>query len=347
MVVLAFVSGRGVITATAARTHRRRPPPSAADAARIAIVDAAGGLSTTDELGGSLIRYGQTGTKFSFPHLVAGRQPDRCRRGRARRDGDRRVHGAGRGCDARRSGHRLQQRGSTAVLRVLVARRARPVVPDDRARWPRTPSGPCRCERAGGRHPQRGADVLVVGGSDATPRPQRRRGPGRVLRRGSTRRGRHGADRDPGRVFRVPAVSGDGRFRAFATPGEATPQRIVLETRDRAMSACGRRVRRRRLRFRPGIGSSSPSSRRPSRARAPAAGRTAAPDGRRLRRGADAARRAGSSPSSGRRTAKTVAALSAPEPGDDNVAGRGSRDARLERLRAGRRDGREAATSRS
>ena len=36
--------------------------------------------------------------------------------------------------------------------------------------------------------------------------------------------------------FRVPAVSSDGRFRAFATPGEATPQRIVLETRDRATS---------------------------------------------------------------------------------------------------------------
>ena len=30
-------------------------------------MDAAGGLSTTDALGGSLIRYGTTGTKFSFP----------------------------------------------------------------------------------------------------------------------------------------------------------------------------------------------------------------------------------------------------------------------------------------
>jgi TolB protein len=36
--------------------------------------------------------------------------------------------------------------------------------------------------------------------------------------------------------FRAPAVSGDGRFRAFVTPGEAAPERIVLETRDRATS---------------------------------------------------------------------------------------------------------------
>jgi TolB protein len=36
--------------------------------------------------------------------------------------------------------------------------------------------------------------------------------------------------------FRAPAVSGDGRFRAFVTPGEGAPERIVLETRDRATS---------------------------------------------------------------------------------------------------------------
>ena len=124
MVVLAFVSGRGVVTPP--------PPPGPslatpgtliADAARIAIVDTAGGLSTTDALGGSLVRYGTTGTKFLFPTW----SPDGTRIAaiaeQARRGRDRRVHCAGRGSHARRSSHRLQQRGPTPVLCVLVARR--------------------------------------------------------------------------------------------------------------------------------------------------------------------------------------------------------------------------------
>ena len=176
------------------------------------------------------------GHEVLVPHLVAGRHPDRDHRREARRGRDRRVHGAGRGCDARRSGHRLQQRGPTPVLRVLVARRTRSVIPDHRDRRSRAPSGPCRCERAGGRHPHRGADVLVLGGSVAAPRPQRRRGPGRVLRGGSTGRGRDRTDRDPGGV-----VPRSGRLERRALPGVRDPGRGDT-TGDRARDArSGRR----------------------------------------------------------------------------------------------------------
>jgi TolB protein len=36
--------------------------------------------------------------------------------------------------------------------------------------------------------------------------------------------------------FRVPAISSDGLFRAFVAPGERTPQRVVVESRDRTTS---------------------------------------------------------------------------------------------------------------
>ena len=67
MVVLAFISGRGVITPPPPAPSLPTPGTLVADRARIAIIDAAGGLSTTDALGGSLVRYGTTDTRFSFP----------------------------------------------------------------------------------------------------------------------------------------------------------------------------------------------------------------------------------------------------------------------------------------
>ena len=67
MVVLAFVSGRGVISPPPPAPSPSTPDTLIANAARIAIIDAAGGLSTTDAVGGSLVRYGRTGSKFSFP----------------------------------------------------------------------------------------------------------------------------------------------------------------------------------------------------------------------------------------------------------------------------------------
>ncbi len=67
MVFLAFVSGRGMTQV--------RPPPTAQasvgapprDGSRLAVVDAAGQLSTTDALGGSVVRYGDAGIAFSIP----------------------------------------------------------------------------------------------------------------------------------------------------------------------------------------------------------------------------------------------------------------------------------------
>ena len=123
--------------------------------------------------------------------------------------------------------------------------------------------------------------------------------------------------------FRVPAVSSDGRFRAFATPGEATPAARSCSRRAigprRIRSTCSARLPSDSARARMSSRSSRPPSRAPSSpcrsdrcdsmdatsgdVRTLLEGRVIAffwaPDG------------------------KTVAALSAPEPGDDNVAGVG------------------------
>ena len=143
--------------------------------------------------------------------------------------------------------------------------------------------------------------------------------------------------------FRVPAVSSDGRFRAFATPGEATPEQIVLETRDRATSqaldvfgpaAVGFGQGSDELAF---VAAAEPGSElRP-------AGRTAAPHGRDIGRRAHAARWQGHRLllGTGRKDGRSPVGSGA---GRRQRGRGGSRDARRERLRAGRRDRREGAT---
>src|SRR4029079_3323793 len=237
MVVLAFISGRGVIT----------PPPSPApslatpgtliaDGARIAIVDAAGGLSTTDALGGSLVRYGTTGTKFSFPTWSP--------------DGTRIAT--------------IAERPDGAAIDVFT-------VPSAGA----TPGDPAIAYSSGDQPPfyvywspdGRALSFLTteVGGLALRLAPADASAPADVVRTGApmywswadpsrllVHSGGEGLDGFFGEVrpdgaatepsailagsFRVPAVSSDGGVRAFAPPGEATPQEIVLETRDRATS---------------------------------------------------------------------------------------------------------------
>ena len=67
MSVLAFVSGRGVVTVPPQRAVGDGTDRSTTDASRIAVIDAEGGLSTTDAVGGSLVRYGGADVDFSFP----------------------------------------------------------------------------------------------------------------------------------------------------------------------------------------------------------------------------------------------------------------------------------------
>jgi TolB protein len=320
MVVLAFVSGRGVITPLPPAPTPATPTTLIANAARLAIVDATGGLSTTDELGGSLVRFGGTGTKFSFPAW----SPDGIRIAT------------------------IAERPDGSAIDVFTA-------PAPGA----TPGDPTIVYSSSDRPPfyaywsPDGRDLsfltteidglaLRLGPADASaPAAVVRTGsplywswadPSRLLVHsgGEGLAGFFGEVRPDGVAteptaiqagsFRVPAVSSDGRFRAFAIPGEATPQQIVLETRDRVTSHTLDVFGPAAVAFGPGtdelafVAAAEPSSEvalpvGPLRAMDAASGdvRTLlegrviaffwAPDG------------------------KTIAALSAPEPGDENVAG--------------------------
>jgi TolB protein len=320
MVVLAFVSGRGVISTPPPAPSPATPTTLIANAGRLAIVDASGGLSTTDELGGSPVRLGETGTKFSFPAWSP--------------DGTRIAT--------------IAERADGSAIDVFT-------VPAPGA----TPGDPTVVYSSGDRPPfylywsPDGRDLsflttetdglaLRLGPADASaPAAVVRTGsplywswtdPSRLLVHsgGEGLAGFFGEVRPDGVAteptaiqagsFRVPAVSSDGHFRAFATPGEATPGQIVLETRDRVTSHALDVFGPAAVAFGPGTdelafvaaaasGSESALPVGPLRSmdgasgdvRTLLAGRVVAffwsPDG------------------------KTIAALSAPEPGDDNVAG--------------------------
>jgi TolB protein len=322
MVVLAFVSGRGVITAPPPMPSPAAPATFNADAARIAIVDGAGGLSTSDAVGGSLVRYGEAGTKFSFPTW----SPDGTRIAAIADRPDRTdidvftvaAAGAGPGDPTivYSSGDRPpfyvywspDGRGLSFLTTEIDGLALR--------LGPADASGPAAVIRSGAPMYWSWADpsrLLVHSGGEGLAgffgevRPDGVATEPTAIQAGS---------------FRVPAVSSDGRFRAYATPGETAPQRIVLETRDRATShavevfgpaAVGFGQGSDELAF---VAAAAPGSEAalpvgPLRLMDAASGEVRtlldgrvitffwAPDG------------------------KTIAALSAPEPGDDNVAGVG------------------------
>lgn len=234
IVFLAFVSGRSVVRVTPDVT----PSPSAVApspiAARLAIVDAGGRLMTTDAAGGAVVPYGAPGTVYSFPAW----SPDGSRIA---------VIGASTGgivIDV----FEVHDDGTAAVPPAVVYENLdRPPfylywAPD--SRWltflttepdglalrlvPADASAPAAIIRSGSPLYWAWADPtrMLVHSGDGGPDGFF----GEV--------GTDGASIEPTAIapgaFRAPAVTSDGRFRAFVAPGDGTPAEIVVEARDRS-----------------------------------------------------------------------------------------------------------------
>jgi TolB protein len=241
IVVLAFVSGRGVITVPPPAQPSASSTTITADAARIAVIDATGGLSTTDALGGSIVRYGDTGTRFTFPAW----SPDGTRIAAVAERPD------GTAIDVFSAG----VSGVTApdptapVPAVAYDSSDRPPFylywsPDGRRLSFLTTELDGLALRLGPADASAEATVIRTGApmywtwADPTRLIVHSGGEGRGGFFGEVRS--DGVATEPKAIqagsFRAPAVSSDGRYRAFVTPGASAPERIVLETRDRATS---------------------------------------------------------------------------------------------------------------
>ena len=232
MVVLAFVSGRGVVTAPPSELPPATIGAIGGDASHLAVVAADGSLSTTDALGGSQVRYGDAGIDFSFPAW----SPDGTR-----------IAAIGKGPD------------ETAVYVFTT--------PADGA-----PAGPPTIVYSSADRPPfylywspdgQGLTFLSTEPDGLALRlaPADASAPAAVIRQGApmywtwaeetrllVRSGGEGLAGFFGEIrpdgvateptailpggFRVPAVSSDGRFRAYVTQGDGTTQPIVADTRE-------------------------------------------------------------------------------------------------------------------
>lgn len=234
IVVLAFVSGRGVINVAPVV-----PPPVSVIAAspntsRLAIVDSSGRLMTSDASGGSVVPYGAAGIAFTFPAW----SPDGSR-----------LAVIGQGVEG--SGvyvFTVRDAGAAGIDPAIVYRSTdRPPfylywAPDSRRVTflttepdgialrlaPADGSAPSAVIRTGA--PMYWAwvdrDRLLIHSGGA--------GPDGFL----GELGVDGISVEPDVIvpggFRAPAVTSDGRSRAFVTPGDGTPAQVVVEARDRS-----------------------------------------------------------------------------------------------------------------
>lgn len=236
MVFLAFVSGRGVVRVTPQVTPPPAVTPAPLDTSRLAIVDATGRLSTTDALGGSVMRYGEAGITFSFPAW----SPDGARIAVIGQRTDETavyvfaVPAAG-----------LAVAGPTVLYRS--AERA-PIYlywsPDSRTLTFLTTEPDGLALRSVAAEAGATAEIIRQG----SPMYWTWADPGRLLvHSGGEGLGAFFGEVDgagvavereaiePG-AFRAPALTTDGRFRAFVVPGDGSSERVTVETRDRSIS---------------------------------------------------------------------------------------------------------------
>jgi TolB protein len=236
IVALAFVSGRGVVTVAPTlppATTATGGPTAVAIVSRLAIVAADGRLTTTDLSGGSVVTLGEPGVAYSYPAW----SPDGAR-----------IAAIGQGVAPRLDVFTVGRDGAAAGAPVTVY--SSPDRPPFYLYWspdghsltflttepdglalrlvPADGSGPATSIRAGSPMYWAWADTsrLLVhsGGAD----------PGSFF--GET--GTDGVSVEPDAVesgdFRAPAVTHDGRFRAYVGPGDGTPAQIIVEGRDRS-----------------------------------------------------------------------------------------------------------------
>jgi TolB protein len=245
IVVLAFISGRGIVSiapnvapTASAGTVSSAPtsaPTAVATVSRLAIVDAAGRLTTTDATGGALAVLGEPGVVYSYPAW----SPDGSRIAVIGQS----ITGAPRldvftiGPDGAATGAPVTVYSSLdqPPFYLYWAPDSRHVTflttqPDGLALRlvPSDGSSPATPIRAGSPMYWAWAGdgrLLVHSGGSAA---------GAFF--GET--GADGVSAEPDAVepgdFRAPAVSRDGRFRAYVGPGDGTAAQVVVEGRDRS-----------------------------------------------------------------------------------------------------------------
>jgi TolB protein len=234
MAFLAFISGRGIIRVSPDVQPRATFVAASPKPSRLAVVDAGGSLVTTDGVGGSVVRYGAAGTAFAFPAW----SPDGSR-----------IAAIGQAAGESAVYVFAVRADGAAPTDPLVVYRSteRPPfylywAPDSRRLTflttepdgialrlaPADGSAPATIVRAGSPMYWAWADaarLLVHSGGE---------GPDGFFAEVGT----DGVSLEPVAVvpggFRAPAVSGDGRFRAFVVAGAGPPAQIVVEARDRS-----------------------------------------------------------------------------------------------------------------
>ena len=230
MVFLAWVSGRGEVVVVPIATPSANP--AVAGASRLAIVDAAGHLVTTDPAGKSRIAYGPPGVAYAFPAW----SPDGSRLAALAKDADgSAIHVFGIAAD-----------GAAALAPAIVfaSPDREPFYlywsPDsDRVSFLTTEPGELALRIA----PADAAAPATIVRTGAPMYWAWSSGSGLLVHSGGQGTGAFLGDiaddgtavrpaADPPGAFRAPAVSPDGRHRAFVAPASDGPGRVVVVATD-------------------------------------------------------------------------------------------------------------------